>query len=118
MGKIISITALYRFDCDNGLRITLGTDTSHMEEGDLEVILQVMIMGYDQLWKDAVAQFKDQKLIDVFHRRLANIGKRKTKTHKLETVVAIIGAVWLMQREGYLRNDSYNGIQLEFSPIN
>jgi hypothetical protein len=116
MRKLISITALYKCDTDEGLRVSM-TDDGQMYASTDE-FYKVLTENYDELWDDAIAQNKDQKLIDSFRRRLHKRSRRPMpKKPQLTTIAMIIGAVYLMEKHGYIPSNSFNGIKLEWADL-
>ena len=73
--KLISITALYHFDTDAGLRVTVTDENNTLDT--LDAFHQVIVEKYDELWADAITQFKHQELLDVFRHKLSQIAHRK-----------------------------------------
>lgn len=117
MHKLISITALYHLDTDAGLRVTVTDENNTLDT--LDAFHQVIVEKYDELWADAITQFKHQELLDVFRHKLSQIAQRKPPTkRRLATIAGIMGAVYLMEKHGYLRTDHFNGLQLEYAPLN
>jgi|SRR5581483_12231152 len=114
MRKLVSISALYRFDTSEGIRITF----THSKYGELESYFQIMKDGYDELWKDAVYESKEQSVVSSMFKELKMRGKEKRKYFQLKTAAALMGAIYTVENVGLLKTDEFNGIKLEYAPIN
>jgi len=79
--------------------------------------LDILKTGYDDLYLDAKSIYRHEHLIDSFFAKLRDMGKRKRRP-PLALLVAIIGAVYTLERYGYLRPDKYNGMKLEYVYVN
>ena len=51
-------------------------------------------------------------------KELNTRSKRKRKYFRLKTSAALMGAIYMLERVGYLKTDKYNGIKLEFTSVN
>lgn len=74
--------------------------------------------GYDDLWRDAVHESKEQNVVKSMFKKLNSVGKRRRKYFQLKTSVAPMGAIYMLEQVGHLKADKYNGIKLEYAELN
>ena len=112
MRKLIQLSALYKNDQPDGVRLTLTE-----EFGDLDLLLSSIRDGWDGMWLRAVRHESTDSLVRSLREHLDEAGRSGKPIQTTITACRVIGDIYLLERVGALRSDEYNGLLLAYRRI-
>lgn len=106
--KIASITAFYKADQWDGLNSRLTTPDLQ----DLTPEFIVFRTQWDAMWRKYADQGKTEWLVEYLLGQLNQIMRKPRSERNLEDAWLAIANVDLLERQGRLKADEFNGLQL------
>jgi len=109
MLRLVQLSAMWQKNQWHGIEVTLTRDF-----GDLDGLMATMTEDCDRLYRNAVRESRAAELLTDVYSQLASIGLAdKSGPLSKRNRISAISKIWLLERQGFLQPDEYNGLRLE-----
>lgn len=112
MRKLVQLSAFYKNDQSNGVRLTLTE-----EFGDLDLLFSSIRDSWDGMWLRAVRLENTESLVRSLREHLDEVGHSSEPIRTLITAYRVIGDIYLLERVGELKSDEYNGLLFAYRNV-
>lgn len=99
--KILQISAFWKNDQPGGVGVTLRENC--------DSIWPVIEENYRAMWVEAVENDQEAALVHDMFAQLEAVGRKEHPTD-FDSIL-VLGNVWLLEQNGYIQPDEYNGMQ-------
>lgn len=106
---LVSVSAYFRNDKTGGVGVTITQEA--FAPGRLEPSIQELFESWSAMWDEAKENDGVDALVQDLFSQLNAIGRKPVAERTDHDLLLSLGNVYLLEREGYIRSDEFNGIQ-------